>query len=120
MNEIVRVWKERTATGQGHLPCDVAARELACRFRACLQSEPAQIGWRIPRQWVQENYQLFLQALNVEPVPYKDFARELAKVMPRKRLERWSGGKRLFTHRYYLVPDPAASVVELAAERKRA
>jgi hypothetical protein len=41
--------------------------------------------------------------------------------MPRKRLEKWKGGKRMWTHRYYLIEDPAAAVVEIAAaERKRA
>jgi hypothetical protein len=82
-----------------------------------LQSEPALIGWRIPRQWVQTNYPTFCRALNVEPVPYKDFAKALADgVMPRKRLEKWSGGKRLWTHRYYLVQEPASNVVALKAK----
>jgi hypothetical protein len=67
----------------------------------------------IPRQWVQKNYPLFLQALNAEPVAYKDFAKALADVMPRKRLEQWKDGKRLGTHRYYLVQDPAINVVPL-------
>jgi hypothetical protein len=83
-----------------------------------LQSEPALVSWRISRQWVQQHYLLFCQALNVEPVPYKDFARELADVMPRKRLEQWKDGKRVGTHRYYLVQDPAANVVSLAERRE--
>jgi hypothetical protein len=86
-----------------------------------LQSEPALITWRIPRDWVQKNYSVFCRALNVEPVAYKDFAKELALAMPRTRLEKWKGGKRLWTHRYYLVQDPAANVVEIAAvKRERA
>jgi hypothetical protein len=79
-----------------------------------LQSEPALVRWWIPRQWVQTSYPVFCRALNVEPVPYKDFAKELADVMPRKRLEKWKAGKRLWTHRYYLVPNPAANVVAIA------
>ena len=67
---------------------------------------------------MQANYPLFVRALNVKPVAYKDFAKELAEVMPRKRLEQWSGGKRQWTHRYYLVPDPADAVVDLAKLRK--
>lgn len=67
---------------------------------------------------MQANYPVFIRALNVEPVPYKDFARELAKVMPRKRLERWRGGKRLDTHRYYEVRDPATNVVPLTERRE--
>jgi hypothetical protein len=79
-----------------------------------LQSEPPLIGWRIPRGWVQKNYPLFLRALNADPVAYKDFAKEPANVMPRKRLEQWKNGKRLGTHRYYLVQNPATNVVPLA------
>jgi hypothetical protein len=63
---------------------------------------------------VQANYPVFIRALNVEPIAYKDFAKELAAVMPRKRLERWRGGKRQCTHRYYEVRDPATNVVKLA------
>jgi hypothetical protein len=41
--------------------------------------------------------------------------------MRRKRMEKWSGGKRLSTFTTYQVPDPSAVVVELAVEgRKRA
>ena len=83
-----------------------------------MQSEPDLIGWRIPREWVQANYPLFVHALNAEEVPYKDFAHELADVMPRKRLEKWKDGKRVWTHRYYLVQDPATNVVELAERRE--
>ena len=99
--------------------CNGLCKVLACQFRSvCLQSEPALIRWRIPRQWVQANYPLFVRALNVKPVAYKDFAKELAEVMPRKRLEQWTDGKRLWTHRYYLVPDPSDAVVDLAKLRK--
>lgn len=118
MSEIVRVWKERATTVRGEPQDYISARELACLFRSCLQSEPDLVRWRIPRQWVQANYRLFLNAMNAEPVPYEKFACELAGVMPRKRLEQWKGGKRLWTHRYYLVPDPAASVVQLAVRRE--
>jgi hypothetical protein len=118
LSEIVRVWGERTTTGQQTTAATVSARVIACQFRGCLQSEPALIGWRISRQWVQANYQLFVRALNVEPVAYKDFAKELAEVMPRKRLEKWKHGKRVATHRYYLVQDPAANVVSLSERRE--
>src|SRR5262249_41114977 len=102
LSSIARVWKEQATTEIRNLSETVDARMLACRFRACLQSEPALIGWRIPCEWVQDTYPVFCAALNVELIPYKDFAKELAEVMPRKRLEHWEGGKRLGTHRYYL------------------
>ena len=56
----------------------------------------------------------------VVPPPYKDFAEQLALLVPRKRKEIWSKGKRIDTFTAYQIPDPAA-VIELAAvERKRA
>jgi hypothetical protein len=55
------------------------------------------------------------------PPPYKDFANALKGVMPRKRKEEWKQGKRTGTATWYLVPDPAAAVVDLAeAKRERA
>jgi hypothetical protein len=46
---------------------------------------------------------------------------ELKVVMPKKRMNDRKAGKRIGTETFYLVPDPAATVVELAAaERKRA
>jgi hypothetical protein len=67
---------------------------------------------------VRANYPVFIDAHNVEPFPYKDFANELAEVMPRKRLEQWKGGKRLSTRRYYEVRDPATNMVTLAERRE--
>jgi hypothetical protein len=70
---------------------------------------------------------LLCKALHVEwPPPYKDFARELAgdpgkgrpALMPRKRGENWREGKRVGTATWYLVPDPAATVVDLAAAKR--
>ena len=108
------MWEGRTTTVRSEPPDTISVRELACLFRSCLQSEPDLVRWRIPREWVQKNYRLFIDAMNAEPVPYEKFAHELSEVMPRKRLEKWKAGKRLWTHRYYLVEDPATSVVAIA------
>ena len=55
------------------------------------------------------------------PPPYKDFAEQLALLIPRKRKEIWSKGKRIDTFTAYHIPDPDAAVSELAAiQRKRA
>jgi hypothetical protein len=89
---------------------------LACQFRGCLQSESDLINWGVSTDWVQENYPLFCRALHAVPVPFKDFARELKGVMPKKRHARWKAGKRTgATRRYYLVRGPATNVVDLAA-----
>ena len=73
--------------------------------------------------WVRSNYLLFCQAAEVRFViapPYKDFAKELALAMPRKRTWPWRGGKRLKPQTWYDVRDPSTNVVEIAAaERKR-
>lgn len=62
--------------------------------------------------------QLYQDARKVGWPPYKDFARELKRLMPRRRYWREGQGKRGPT--VYDVP-PAAAVVELAAVgRKRA
>jgi hypothetical protein len=57
----------------------------------------------------------------VFPPPFKDFAKQLALLMPRTRKDIRQGGKRTHTATLYAVRDPAKSVVELAAvKRKRA
>ena len=90
------------------------ARELACRFRACLQSEPVLIGWGVTSYWVRSTYPRFCAALNVAPVRYETFAHELAEVMPRRRRYPWKGGKRLKPFFVYGILDPATSVVAIA------
>ncbi len=67
-------------------------------------------------------YPIFCQAESaIDPPAWKDFAHELDAVMPKKRINERKDGKRVRTCTYYLVPDPAAAVVELvAAKRKRA
>lgn len=56
----------------------------------------------------------------IAPPAWKDFACELKVVMPKKRINSREDGKRIGTQTFYLVPDPASAVVELAAAgRKR-
>jgi hypothetical protein len=98
------------------------AKELAIAFRRDVQLQRDLIRWRIPTGWVKKAYPIFCQAeaVIVQP-PWKDFAHELDTVMPKKRLNERKNGKRVCTSTYYLVPDPAAAVIDLAAvERKRA
>jgi hypothetical protein len=93
--------------------------DLALRFRQCLQAQPALVGMGIFTTWTQKAYPIFCEAEGVDrPPPYKDFARALKDVMPRKRDDRLHEGKRA-APTYYQVPDPAAAVVDLALEKSR-
>ena len=102
-------------------PRSESPQSLALRFMRCLQSHPSLIGIGIHRRWIQSCYEEFCDAEAVTwPPPYKDFARELARVMTRKRIERWREGERLSTATWYIVPDPAAEAEFDQGLRKRA
>jgi hypothetical protein len=62
-----------------------SAKELARAFHRQLQADPDLAGCVVYQVWVESNYPVFCRWLRVaSPPPYKDFARELAHVMPRK------------------------------------
>ena len=46
----------------------------------------------------------------IVPPPYKDFAKQLALLIPRKRKEIWSKGKRIDTFTAYQIPPPGSSL----------
>ena len=95
-------------------------QDVALLFLRRLQAHPRLIGMAIHRRWIQECYEDFCEAEGVTwPPPYKDFARELARVMPRRRKEEWHEGERLRTATWYLVPEPATEFAELAKERPK-
>jgi hypothetical protein len=93
-------------------------------FRNSLQAEPALIGVDLHHKWVRKVYPIFCDAVRLDgwswPPPYKDFANELAKLMPRRRREIWSQGQRNGTFTVYLVPNPEAAVVETVEKLERA
>jgi hypothetical protein len=96
------------------------AREIAVAFRRSLQAHPDLIGLRLAARSIRKCYPLFCRSLGVSrPPPYKDFARELARLTPRKRIEVWRSGKRVDTLTVYVVPDPDAAVVELAIKKRK-
>jgi len=97
-------------------------KELAMEFRRCLQAQPDLIGMSIHSSWVRAAYPLLCRAQGLVWAPaYKDFAQQLALLMPRRRADIRHGGRRTCTITIYGVRDPARSVMELAAvERKRA
>ena len=82
------------------------ANELAVAFRHTLQAQPDLMGRRLPGEWIEARYPAFCASLGVRrPPPYKDFAKELAEEMPRKRQDlRRNGRRETFTT--YLVPLP--------------
>ena len=94
-------------------------RSLAHAFRRCLQSRSELVHWGVASSWVRANYRPFCEAAGAAPPPpYKDFARELATVMPRRRVWRWCHGRRAGVGTYYAVRDPADNVVALAKARR--
>ena len=95
-------------------------RDLAFQFMRGLQCHTVLVGMTIHRGWIQRCYEDFCEAQGVTwPPPYKDFARELASLMPRFRKEEWHEGERLRTATWYLVPEPTTEVAELAQEPRK-
>jgi hypothetical protein len=117
---IAELWKGQATTEKVGSPRVAGARELACLFRSSLQSESVLAGQGVLTDWVREHYPIFCGALHVGVVPFKDFAAEFGQVMPKWRRSKWKAGKRLWTYRYYRVPDPTGAVVNLAAKHRRA
>ena len=80
------------------------ASELAREFRRYLQAQPGLLGVGIRSEWIRVYYPLFCSWLRVNrPPPYKDFARELALIMPRQRQDLRQNGKRLGSFTVYVV-----------------
>src|SRR5690349_11869211 len=72
--------------GAGRSPAVGGARALAFEFRRALLSQCDLLGWAIPSGWVCAVYPTFCEAQGIEwAPPHRDFARELGKLMPRKR-----------------------------------
>jgi hypothetical protein len=73
-------------------------KELAVEFRRCLQAQPDLIGMSIHSSWVRTAYPLLCRAQGLVWAPaYKDFAQQLALLMPRRRADIRQGGKRTHT-----------------------
>jgi hypothetical protein len=121
LDALEQTWRQKAATA----PPDDAwhmdgAKNLARKFRFQLQENADLIGLGLTSRWIRQRYPLFCQSLGVPwPPPYKDFAKELSDLMPRKRYETWRDGARVHTCTSYRIPDPAAAVVALADEQRR-
>jgi hypothetical protein len=124
LNALEQAWARRAEAP----PSDEAwhlndVEKLALEFRRQIQALPELIGYRLNSAWVRQRYPLFCKSVGMHrgPPAYKDFAKKLAQLMPRKRYETWREGRRVETSTWYRIQDPAASVVEFAgAQRKRA
>ena len=121
LDELEQAWRQKAETAA---PDDAwhgdGAKKLARKFRSQLQEHADLIGLGLTSRWIRQRYPLFCQSLGVHwPPPYKDFAKELADLMPRKRYETWRDGARIDTCTSYRIPDPAAAVVTLAGEHRR-
>jgi hypothetical protein len=98
-----------------------SATELAIEFRRALYACPELIGMGLSSGWVREHYPLLCRSFGIRwPPPYKDFARELARLLPRKRRDRrpGDGGKR-HTYTCYWMPRPGSTVVALSEEKRK-
>jgi hypothetical protein len=94
--------------------------ELAQLFSAILGKHPQLHGYWLDWDWVETVYPAFGRGAYVDwgsLPPYKDFARELAKVMTRSRIEKWQDGRRLWVRTMYLVEaqDRAVRIKEACA-----
>jgi hypothetical protein len=88
-----------------------SANELAREFCRSLQEYPDLIGQRLASKSIESLYQIFWRSLRYTSAPpFKDFAKALSEVMPKKRLEVWRHGKRMETLTAYLIPDPDGSL----------
>lgn len=114
LQALQKVWMQAADVPHGGplRPWRRSPQDLALLFLRRLQAHPRLIGMAIHRRWIQECYENFCEVEGVTwPPPYKDFARELARLMMRKRIEEWRNGQRLGTATYYFVPDSAVEGV---------
>ena len=67
-----------------------SAKELAIEFVRSLQTQPDFIGLRLKSAWIEAHYRTFCRSLGLTWWPaYKDFAKELALLMPKKSARRF-------------------------------
>jgi hypothetical protein len=86
-------------------PQCVAAAALAVESVRELQRYPEMTIKSIRSGWIRSAYPLFCRAHGaIWPPPFKDFAKALGQLMPRKRVERWRRGRRQ-THTVYAMPE---------------
>ena len=82
----------------------MSAADLAVDLYRELQRRPDLTVKPIRSGWFRNAYPLFCRSRGVlSPPPFKDFAKALGQLMPRRRVETWRRGKRQ-THTVYSMP----------------
>jgi hypothetical protein len=98
-----KAWIEQANTHRPPISF-LSAEVVAQLFASSLRGELALFRHGINSTWIREHYPLFCNSLHLYfPPPYKDFAHELAKVLPRRRRENWENGKRIRSFTCYYV-----------------
>ena len=103
MEGLKKAWIEQANT---HRPPNwfLSAEVVAQLFASSLRSQQPLFRHCINSTWIREHYPLFCNSLHLSfPPPYKDFAHDLAKALPRRRLEHWENGKRIRSFTAYYV-----------------
>jgi hypothetical protein len=81
------------------------AQEAAHEFWRCLRTQQSLEGLRLPSQWIENQYPIFCKAGGLTKAPpFKDFARELKRIMPKSRPETRRDGRRRAITTYTIVP----------------
>jgi hypothetical protein len=84
--------------------CGVSAAALAADLYRELQCRPDLTIKPIRSGWIRHAYPLFCRSRGVMSAPpFKDFAKALGQLMPKKRVETWRRGRRQ-THTVYSMP----------------
>jgi hypothetical protein len=94
-----------------------SAKEIAVEFSRAICARPEMSGLNINCQWIKQHYPVFCRSLGlICPPPYKDFAKELARLLPRKRRNRRPKNGKRSTSTWYCIPHPTP----VKGKRKRA
>jgi hypothetical protein len=121
LDALTQMWSKSAEKCPADAMNEKSATELANEFCRALYDCPGPIDMGLTSGWVREHYPLLCRSFGILwPPPYKDFARELARPLPRKRRDRrpGDGGKR-HTYTCYWMPRPASTVVVALSEEKR-
>jgi hypothetical protein len=81
-----------------------SAEELAVEFCRALYARPVLIGGQLRSTWVKQHYPVLCRAFGIaSPPAYKDFANELALLLPRKRVDRRERNGKRMTSTWYRI-----------------
>ena len=92
------------AAQQGRSSRHSCAQETAHEFWRCMRAQESLVGLRLPSRWIEDRYAIFCKAGGLAKAPpFKDFARELKRIMPKGRPETWRDGRRRAITTYKVV-----------------